>query len=271
MKLSIITINRNNASGLEKTIKSVINQTYDDFEYIVIDGNSTDKSVEVIKKYTSKIDYWISEPDTGIYNGMNKGIKKAQGDYCLFLNSGDWLIDNSTLTRLFIELSDTEDAGIYYTDCKATNHPYFQPPKSLDVTYLVIHNLNHQNTLIKRSLFVEHGYYNENLRISSDYEFWIREFWTYKTKFLYIKTNISIYDSYGISSLSNFDNEIEDSIRKTFGSVGETLVKLRRYSHSVYGTIVENYGYSKLLDFSLRCYHYLIRKIKKKRLYSETI
>lgn len=79
MKLSIITINRNNAAGLRRTIESVVSQTYTDFEYIIIDGASTDGSVEVIKEYSDKITYWVSEPDTGIYNAMNKGILKAQG------------------------------------------------------------------------------------------------------------------------------------------------------------------------------------------------
>jgi glycosyltransferase involved in cell wall biosynthesis len=84
VKLSIITINKNNASGLEKTIKSVIEQTYTDFEYIVIDGASTDGSVEIIKNYSTGINYWVSEPDTGIYNAMNKGIRKAQGGDTVF-------------------------------------------------------------------------------------------------------------------------------------------------------------------------------------------
>ncbi len=89
MKLSIITINKNNAYGLRKTIQSVINQTYSNIEYIIIDGASTDGSIDVIKKFEDKIDWWASEPDTGIYNAMNKGIKIATGDYCQFLNSGD--------------------------------------------------------------------------------------------------------------------------------------------------------------------------------------
>ena len=87
MKLSIITVNRNNKDGLEKTIRSVIRQTSHDYEYIIIDGASTDGSPEIIRNYEENITYWISEPDTGIYNAMNKGIRKAQGDYCLFLNS----------------------------------------------------------------------------------------------------------------------------------------------------------------------------------------
>ena len=98
MKLSIITINRNNAEGLRKTMESVLSQTYRDMEYIVVDGASTDQSVNVIKECVNqlknedrrmKLD-WMSEPDTGIYNAMNKGIKKATGEYLLFLNSGDW-------------------------------------------------------------------------------------------------------------------------------------------------------------------------------------
>jgi glycosyltransferase involved in cell wall biosynthesis len=262
LKLSIITVNKNNAVGLEKTIQSVITQTYSDFEYIVIDGNSTDESVGVIKKNNSKINYWVCEPDTGIYNAMNKGIRKAQGEYCLFLNSGDFLIDNTTLKKLFEELTYTEDAGIYYTNSIATNHPYFQPPKSIDINYLIIHNLNHQNSLIKRSLFLEHGMYNEKYKIAADYEFWLKEFWTYKTKFVYINTNIAVYDSFGISSFSNFDSELEGSIRSVFGPLGESLVKLRRFSHSVYGTILGTYGDSKFLDFLLKTYRY-IKKIFK--------
>jgi glycosyltransferase involved in cell wall biosynthesis len=259
LKLSIITVNKNNASGLEKTIQSVISQTYTDFEYIIIDGNSTDRSVDIIKRNVAKINYWVSEPDAGIYNAMNKGIQKAQGEYCLFLNSGDWLIDDLTLTKLFDELIYTEDAGIYYTNAMATNHPYFEPPKSIDINYLIIHNLNHQNSLIKRSLFFEHGLYSENYRIAADYDFWLREFWTYKTKFIYIKTNIAVYDSFGISSFSKFDSELEDAIRSVFGALGESLVKLRRYSHSGYGTIVETYGYPKLLDLILKVYKRILK------------
>ena len=88
MKYSIITINYNNRDGLEMTINSVLGQSYQDLEYIIIDGGSTDGSVEVIKKYESRIDYWVSEPDKGVYNAMNKGIGKASGDYLNFMNSG---------------------------------------------------------------------------------------------------------------------------------------------------------------------------------------
>ena len=86
MKLSIITVNFNDAEGLERTIKSVISQTFHDYEFIIIDGGSTDGSVDVIKKYEDHIDYWISEKDGGIYQGMNKGLRQASGEYLNFLN-----------------------------------------------------------------------------------------------------------------------------------------------------------------------------------------
>src|SRR5438552_2810029 len=99
-QLSIITVNLNNAEGLEKTIQSVIRQQFSDYEYIIIDGASADGSVEVIKKFSDKISNWVSEKDSGIYNAMNKGIRLAAGNYLLFLNSGDTLCENST-ARLF--------------------------------------------------------------------------------------------------------------------------------------------------------------------------
>ena len=105
MKLSIITINYNHKEGLLKTIKSVVNQTYHDIEYIVIDGGSTDGSVDVVKQYEDSISYWVSEPDCGIYNAMNKGVAKATGEYCLFLNSGDSLHGTDSILEFVSKLS----------------------------------------------------------------------------------------------------------------------------------------------------------------------
>ena len=101
MKYSIITINFNNREGLERTIKSVITQTCQDFEYIIIDGGSTDGSIDIIKKYANKIHYWVSEPDNGIYHAMNKGVQFAHGEYLNFMNSGDFFIDIEVLSDLF--------------------------------------------------------------------------------------------------------------------------------------------------------------------------
>lgn len=110
-KLSIITVNLNNREGLRKTIESVICQSFSDYEYIIIDGGSTDGSKELIELYQNKVTYWISETDKGIYNAMNKGIKTGKGDYCLFLNSGDWLVNSTVIEK---EFSDSKQADIIY-------------------------------------------------------------------------------------------------------------------------------------------------------------
>ena len=101
MKLSVITINYNNKEGLKKTIESVVSQIYQDFEYIVVDGGSTDGSIDIIREYDKHIDFWISEPDRGIYNAMNKGIKFSHGEFCLFLNSGDCLLSSTSISQVF--------------------------------------------------------------------------------------------------------------------------------------------------------------------------
>lgn len=108
MKLSIITINYDNKEGLLKTILSVVNQINHDYEYIIIDGGSNDGSVDIIKDYADKIDYWVSSKDKGIYNAMNKGIDVAKGEYCIFMNSGDTFYDSNTL-KLCIPCLDGTD------------------------------------------------------------------------------------------------------------------------------------------------------------------
>ena len=121
MKFSIITINLNNKAGLTKTIESVILQTYTDFEYIVIDGDSMDGSKAVIQQYQDKIDYWVSEPDTGIYQAMNKGIKVAQGEFLLFLNSGDCLVSDKILEAVAESIMVPFRADIYSGDLYLNN------------------------------------------------------------------------------------------------------------------------------------------------------
>ena len=116
MKLSIITVNYNDAKGLERTILSVISQTKHNFEFIVIDGGSTDGSIDVIKKYEGNINYWVSEPDGGIYQGMNKGLRQAKGDYVNFMNSGATQMQTSSQERMSeAPTLMSEKTGSHYT------------------------------------------------------------------------------------------------------------------------------------------------------------
>lgn len=112
--ISVITVCYNAEYSIESTIKSIVEQTYKNIEYIVIDGGSTDSTVEVIKKYADKIAYWVTEPDNGIYDAMNKGIEKATGDYIIFVNSGDYLYENTTLQQVAEYINTTSDYDMIY-------------------------------------------------------------------------------------------------------------------------------------------------------------
>jgi glycosyltransferase involved in cell wall biosynthesis len=174
MKLSIITINKNNVLGLEKTIQSVIGQTYKDFEYIVIDGNSNDGSVDIIKQYADKITYWVSEPDKGIYNAMNKGILQTSGEYCLFLNSGDWLVNDNILSKVFSEnlQEDIIYGNIYLIDENEAKTACNFPDKWTFRTFLRT-TIPHPAAFIKKQLFSDISLYDETLNIISDWVFFV--------------------------------------------------------------------------------------------------
>lgn len=175
MKLSIITINLNNRNGLQKTMESVFAQTFKDFEYIVIDGGSTDGSRELIEMYSDHFSYWVSEPDSGVYNAMNKGIREAKGDYLLFLNSGDFLVEKDVLGKVFgRELS----ADIVNARCNVSDKgkvvwtsPYL-PHVTLKTLCSV--GLPHQSTFIKKDMFDRFGLYREDFRYNSDIAFWYK-------------------------------------------------------------------------------------------------
>lgn len=199
-QLSIITINRNDAKGLVRTLECIWEkQSFKDFEHIIIDGASTDESVNVIKKYESRLAYWISEPDNGIYNAMNKGIVKAQGDYLLFLNSGDWL-ENDILAKVF-EVPLKEDivyADFYYYHNADKIVPELYPNK-LTVPFMLTHSLGHPSSFIKRELFKD-SLYEERYRIISDWVFFVRQILLHNRTTRHLNLVTSYFNMYGISS-----------------------------------------------------------------------
>ena len=200
MKLDIITINLNNKDGLNKTIESVVNQTYfDKINYIVIDGDSSDGSKEIIEKYKDKLFYYISEKDSGIYNAMNKGIEASVSDYLLFLNSGDHLKENNVLEEVFPHLDGTD---IVYGDEWKVNE-YLKGnyrakyPDKLDESFFRRTSLPHQSTFIKADLLRQNPY-SEDYKIISDWKFFIEAFRSGKS-FKHIPTIVSVYDCRGFS------------------------------------------------------------------------
>ncbi|MBB3188406.1 glycosyltransferase family 2 protein [Microbacter margulisiae] len=210
-KLSIITINLNNAEGLRKTIESVINQTFTDFEYIIIDGGSTDESVDIIRQFADRITYWISEPDTGIYNAMNKGIKKAEGEYLQFLNSGDWLYSESILKEVFA-LNRTEDIlygndALFYNEQHITFKTY---PTKLTGFLLYTGTISHQATFHKATLF--DTLYDEHYKIASDWKFQIEKIIFENCSTYYLNKTIIYFDMMGISQNQVF-SELQNNER----------------------------------------------------------
>ncbi|MDD3320924.1 MAG: glycosyltransferase family 2 protein [Paludibacter sp.] len=230
-KLSIITINRNNAEGLQRTIDSVLSQTFSAFEYIVIDGASTDNSMPllsdllmldnermlkfgetVVKGITVK---WLSEPDTGVYQAMNKGIKMATGDYLLFLNSGDFLVHDNVFKTVFLE---TKLADILCGGCNVSENGKVvwtsNPPE--DVTFGTLYSvgLAHQSTFIKRYLFEKLGMYREDFKYNSDIDFWYRSIIVNGASTEKVDVIIADYNLDGISSKEHQTEKYQSEINK---------------------------------------------------------
>lgn len=199
-KLSIITINYNNFAGLEKTVSSVLEQSWKLFEYIVMDGGSTDGSKAFLETKTNNIDYWISEPDNGIYNAMNKGIAKASGEYLFFLNSGDHFINAHSLENAQQHLKVHDVIYFNINVIKNGVSQILENPKKLSFEYLH-HDLPcHQCTFIKRSAFETMGYYDENLKIVADWKWLIIALLKHNISYLHVNEVFSIFYNDGISS-----------------------------------------------------------------------
>lgn len=196
MKFSIITINYNNAEGLRKTIESVINQTYKDYEYIIIDGGSTDGSTDVIKEYADKITYWISEKDDGIYNAMNKGVAVAKGDYCNFMNSGDVFYNKTVLEKVDDE-NYVED--IMTGDLLFNNGCLCISPKQVTMKDFYYKTLFHQASFIRTSLLKEKPY-DETLKIASDWKFFFEQIAIEGHSYIHLPFCIALFEVGGISA-----------------------------------------------------------------------
>jgi len=201
MKLSIITINYNNKIDLIKTIESTLSQTWTDFEYIIIDGGSTDGSPEVIESYKSHLSYWVSEPDNGIFHAINKGIEQAKGDYLLILNAGDVLKESDILFRTFGQTDYNE--GILYGNVVLESkgaiigQKVFSQPITFD--FFRRTSISHQGTFVKRTLHSLVGMYDENLKFSSDWKFFLLCFCKYNVSVRHLDMFIATCNCDGLT------------------------------------------------------------------------
>jgi glycosyltransferase involved in cell wall biosynthesis len=171
-KITVVTINYNYGHFLEETINSVLNQNYTDLEYIIIDGGSTDQSLEIIKKYENQIKYWISERDRGWFHAMNKGIAASSGDWINFMNSGDTFASSDVLNR--IDFSALKNYALVYGNTITSN--IVRKPISDIVASLRKAEIFacHQSMFFNRNLLQSELYFKENYKIYNDYELVLR-------------------------------------------------------------------------------------------------
>lgn len=212
-KLSIITINLNNLQGLQKTMESVFAQTFTDYEYIIIDGGSTDGSKEYIEQHAEKMAYWVSENDGGIFNAMNKGIRKCKGEYLLFLNSGDYLLDSTVTSDVFNHAlkSDIIYGNVIWKPI-LYNGNY---PSILTFEHFLNNTIPHQGSFIKKGLFNLVGRYEEEYSVNSDWNFFVLAIFKFNCSYKHIDKIISVCDTDGIS-LTEAGKSETARIRETF-------------------------------------------------------
>lgn len=212
-------------------MRSVVSQSFDDYEYIVIDGGSTDGSCEVVRKYADRLTCWTSEKDTGIYNAMNKGIMMAKGDYLLFLHSGDCLINHEILGKIMLanHAEDILFGDIEYVDPDSGARKITQLPDQIDLYYLYRFSLWHQSSFINRELFKSVGLYNEGNKYVSDWEFFFNSILFHNATCRNVGHVVTRFDLYnGISFLMSEESRKEKSAilrRYLPGSTVELLQK----------------------------------------------
>lgn len=247
MKLSIITINYNNRDGLQKTIDSVVKQTWRDFEWIIIDGGSTDGSKELIEQYQDNFAFWCSEPDKGIYNAMNKGVTYARGEYVNFMNSGDCFHDADVLQKIF-EQDIYADILIGKTLLVGNNEIVNKQVEILgkiDLCGMLI-GFNHQGMFAKLELLRKHPF-DESLKIVSDWKFWWQTIVFDNCSIIYLKVLIADYDTTGISFSEKYNQlkieERELVLRSFFPPI--IYEGIMDYFILYFNSIVQNMMYLK--------------------------
>ena len=201
-KLSIVTVCYNEPN-LRATCESIVNQIWQDFEWIVIDGGSNKKTIDVFDEYKHRMNYFVSEKDNGIYNAMNKGIAKSKGEYICFLNAGDNYIDNRVLQNVIKKGLDRDI--IFGDECvvKKGKIKKIRYPNKIDFAYLYRESLPHQSSFIKRELFERYGNYDEQYKIVSDWKKWLDFLVLNKCSYKHINLVCSKFDNSGISSKNN--------------------------------------------------------------------
>ena len=264
IKISIITVNFNNLSGLKKTMESVLCQKYSNMEYIIIDGGSSDGSKEFIRNHQDKLSYWSSEKDEGIYDGMNKGIVKATGDYVLFLNSGDYFSRPTILNDIFRNKIFNEDLLIgrqlyINTSGKKGISPRLRL-SDFSITYFLSSTIPHQATFIKRDLFERVGRYDISYKVSADWVFWIKAIVENQCTVRLINKSISYMEEGGISS--NMSKCYADMSRYMEECLHKGIITWDNiFTYSLRGKMIDYCFRSKLMTYFSKALIFIGKRI----------
>lgn len=240
--LSIITVNFNNKEGLRKTLKSIQSQTFTNYEHIIIDAGSIDGSKEIIIEYgrnNYNLTYWVSETDNGIYDGMNKGIKYAKGEYIFFLNSGDYLSNANVLSSITFDGTQLI-CGNMKIEHNNLSYENIIPPDTIDVTFLLKSFLPHPASFIHHTLF-KNKIYRTDYKIISDWIHMIESVLFEECSYKHINIFISIFDNTGISSKNGHLGQIERNkwIKEYISSaVYNTLIEFDNIKKSEIGSLL---------------------------------
>ncbi len=231
IKFSIITVCYNDCQGLKKTMDSVFSQTFGNYEFLIIDGGSSDGSKKLIIQYQDKLSFWCSESDKGIYNAMNKGVKHAQGKYILFLNAGDVFHSSNVLEKVACQLEDKDIVSGY----ALRNGKSILNIHEKNVLMMFFHStFSHQSTFIKRELFDDYQY-DESLKYVADWKAWID--WVVKggKTYKYIDTVVCDYDFNGISSDSaNWEDILKEREKVLNASFSPLILHNLELLHQIY-------------------------------------
>jgi glycosyltransferase involved in cell wall biosynthesis len=217
--VSIITVCLNSEKTIEQTIQSVINQTYPNIEYIIIDGKSTDGTLDIINKYKDKISILVSEKDKGIYNAMNKGLTQATGEVIYFLQSDDYLFNDSVIERVMDEFIKYPETQIIYGDLVVAmkNRNYVASYKRItNYYYLYRRGISQQAIFANRAVFAKTGLFDERYNICADYDWFLKCLIKYNIKSKYIGEIITVFSGLGASSVYDTSKESEAIKNKYF-------------------------------------------------------
>ena len=207
--ISVVTVSYNAATTIEQTILSVLNQTYDNVEYIIIDGGSTDGTVDIIKKYADKIAYWVSEPDNGIYDAMNKALKIATGDFLIFMGADDLFYTNDVIQNVVSQISDID--AVYYGSVLFKGIGTKHLGKFNKIKWATT-NVSHQAIFYPRLIYTKYSY-NTRYKVYADYAYnlnLLRE----KVDFVYVDEIVTLYNMTGMSA-----NTPDETFQKDYRSL----------------------------------------------------